>query len=147
MAYCWRLPLVATLKLIFLLQTAVKIKLPRSPWILDRIMIPTTTKFDAGGHNDQFNQYGYRRSCRRTSYEYRGSSSLTPTQIMKQETYYRYAEVAVQHITYILQLILLQQATYVFLRATTERWSGITSMAGAWIGCFSLLGGYEHMAK
>jgi lysozyme family protein len=68
-------------------------------------------KLDAGGHNDQFNQYGYRRSCRRTSYEYRGSSSLTPTQIMKQETYYRYAEVAVQHITYILQLILLQQAT------------------------------------
>jgi hypothetical protein len=41
-------------------------------------------------------QYGYRRSRRRTSYEYRGSSSLTPTQIMEQETYYRYAEVVVQ---------------------------------------------------
>ncbi len=33
-------------------------------------------------------QYGYRKSWRRTSYEYRGSSSLTPAQIMEQETYY-----------------------------------------------------------
>ena len=49
---------------------------------------------------------------------------------MEQETYYRYAEVPVQHITYILQLILLHQATYVSLRATIERWSGIASMAG-----------------
>jgi hypothetical protein len=59
-------------------------------------------------HNDVDNkddaniQYGYRRSRKRTSYEYRGSSSLTPAQIMEQETYYRYAEVAVQRITYRL---------------------------------------------
>jgi hypothetical protein len=38
-------------------------------------------------------QYGYCRSRWRTSYEYRGSSLLTPAQIMEQETYYRYAEV------------------------------------------------------
>ncbi len=63
-------------------------------------------------------QYGYRRSRRRTSYEYRGSSLLTPTQIMEQETYYRYAEIAVQQVSYLLQLILLHQASYVSLRAT-----------------------------
>ncbi len=47
-------------------------------------------------NDDDEVQYGYRRSRRRTSYEYRGSSSLTPAQIMEQETYYRYAEVVVQ---------------------------------------------------
>ena len=75
--------------------------------------------------------HGYRRSWRRTSYEYRGSSSLTPAQIMEQETYYRYAEVAVQRVTYILQLILLHQASYVTLRMTIGQWSGIASMASA----------------
>jgi hypothetical protein len=75
--------------------------------------------------------HGYRRSRWRTSYEYRGSSSLTPAQIMEQETYYRYAEVAVQHVTYILQLILLHQASHVTLRATIGQWSGIAGMAGA----------------
>ena len=73
-------------------------------------------------------QYGYRRSWRSTSYVYRGSSSLTPAQIMEQETYYRYAEVAVQRVTYILQLILLHQASYVALRALISRWSGVASM-------------------
>jgi hypothetical protein len=75
---------------------------------------------NAGVHEDDDAkiQYGYCRSRRRTSCEYRGSSLLTPAQIMEQETYYRYAEVAVQHVTYILQLILLHQALYVTLRAT-----------------------------
>ncbi len=63
-------------------------------------------------------QYGYCRSRRQTSYEYRGSSSLTPAQIMEQETYYRYAEVVVQRVSYLLQLILVHQASYVSLRAT-----------------------------
>ncbi len=76
---------------------------------------------DADDKDDADIQYGYRRSRRRTLYEYRGSSSLTPTQIMEQETYYRYAEVAVQRVTYILQLILLHQALYVSLRASIRR--------------------------
>ena len=76
-------------------------------------------------------QYGYRRSWRRTPYKYRGSSSLTPAQIMEQETYCRYAKVAVQHVTYILQLILLHQASYVSLCTSITRWSGIASMARA----------------
>jgi hypothetical protein len=68
--------------------------------------------------DDDDMQCGYRRSQRRTSYEYWGSSSLTPAQIMEQETYYRYAEGAVQRVTYVLQLILLHQASYVTLRMT-----------------------------
>jgi hypothetical protein len=73
-------------------------------------------------------QYGHRRSRRSTLYVYRGSSSLTPAQIMEQETYYRYAKVAVQRVTYILSLILLHQASYVSLRALISRWSGVASM-------------------
>jgi hypothetical protein len=89
---------------------------------------------DDSGEDDEdpdIIQYGYRRSRRRTPHEYRGSSSLTPAQIMEQETYYRYAEVAVQRVTYILQLILLHQASYVSLCASITRWSGIASMEGA----------------
>jgi hypothetical protein len=90
-------------------------------------------KVNAGVHEDDDAkiQYGYQRSQRRTSYEYWCSSLLTPAQIMEQETYYRYADVAVQHVTYIFQLILLHQASYVTLRATIGRWSGIDSMASA----------------
>jgi hypothetical protein len=80
-------------------------------------------ELNAGVHeeDDADIQYGYRKSWQRTSYEYRGSSLLTPAQIMEQETYYRYAEVAVQRVTYILQLILLHQASYVTLRVTFGR--------------------------
>jgi hypothetical protein len=56
---------------------------------------------DEGNKDDDADiQYGYRRSWRGTSYEYWGSSLLTLAQIMKQETYYRYAEVAVYNVTY-----------------------------------------------
>jgi hypothetical protein len=48
---------------------------------------------------------------------------------MEQETYYRYAEVTVQRITYILQLIILHQASYISLRESITRWSRIASMA------------------
>ena len=89
---------------------------------------------DDSGEDDEdpdIIQYGYRRSRRRTPHEYRGSSSLTPSQIMEQETYYRYAEVAVQRVTYILQLILLHQASYVSLHTSITCWSAIASMARA----------------
>ena len=75
-----------------------------------------------------FREYGYRRSRRRTSYEYRGSSSISPANIMEQETYYRYAEVAVQRISYILQLILLHRASYVSICLMIGRWSGTGSV-------------------
>ena len=71
-------------------------------------------------------EYGYRRSRRRTSYENRGSSSLTPAQIMEQETYYRYAEEAFDRVVFILHLVLLHQASYVALRLLVGRWSGVS---------------------
>ncbi len=52
-------------------------------------------------------EYGYCWSWTRITYENFDSSSLTPAQIMEQETYYRYAEVVIQQVVYILQLILL----------------------------------------
>jgi hypothetical protein len=52
-------------------------------------------------------EYGYRWLRRRTMYETRGSSSLTPAQIMEQETYYMFAEVVIHSVVYILQRILL----------------------------------------
>ena len=82
-------------------------------------------------NDDDEVQHGYRHSRRQTSYEYWGSSSLTPAQIMEQETYYRYAEVVVQRVSYLLQLILLHQASYVSLCATIGQWSGIARMAKA----------------
>ncbi len=75
--------------------------------------------------SDEF-EYGYRRSRQRTSYEIRGSSSLTPAQIMEQETYYRYAEEAVERVVFILHLVLLHQASYVALRSLVGRWSGVS---------------------
>ena len=71
-------------------------------------------------------EYEYRRSRRRTSYENRGSSSLTPAQKVKQETYYRYAEEAVERVVFILHLVLLHQASYVALRSLVGRWSGVS---------------------
>ena len=95
------------------------------PQLLLRQIMSTNVndeELNTGVHDDDVAadlQYGYCRSRRRTSHEHRGSSSLTPAQIvMEQETYYRYAEVAVQHVVYILQLILLHQTLYISLRAT-----------------------------
>ena len=45
---------------------------------------------------------------------------------MEQEIYYRYAELSVKRVVYILQLILLKQAMYVSLRSLVGRWSGVS---------------------
>jgi len=79
------------------------------------------------GHPD-FPEYGYRRSRKRISHENWGSSSHSPAHIMEQETYYRYAEVAVQRVLYILQLILLHHSSYVSLSLMIGRWSGTSSV-------------------
>jgi hypothetical protein len=56
-----------------------------------------------GSHNDSDNlEYDYRWLQRRTLYENCGSSSLTPAQ-----NYYRFAEVVIHQVVYILQLTLV----------------------------------------
>jgi hypothetical protein len=49
---------------------------------------------DSSDSEDNELEYGNWDSRRRTSYEQRGSSSLTPAQIMEQESYYDYATKA-----------------------------------------------------
>ena len=71
-------------------------------------------------------EYGYRRSHRRTLYENRGLSSLTPAQIMKQEISYRHVQEAVERVVFILLLVLLHQASYVTLCLLVGRWSGVS---------------------
>jgi hypothetical protein len=46
---------------------------------------------------------------------------------MEQETYYRYAEEAVERVVFILHLVLLHQASYVALRSLVGRWSGVSA--------------------
>jgi hypothetical protein len=45
---------------------------------------------------------------------------------MEQETYYRYAEVAVERVVFILHLVLLNQATYVALHLLVRQLSGVS---------------------
>ncbi len=66
-------------------------------------------------NNDDI-EYGYHWLRRRAMDENCGLSSLTPAQIMEQETYYRFAGVVIHCVVYILQLVLLHQASCVHLR-------------------------------
>jgi hypothetical protein len=85
-----------------------------------------------GSHdNNDDIEYGYPWSRRITTYENCGSSSFTPAQLMEQETYYRLAEVVIHHVVYILQLILLHQASYVRLHLLIGRWSGVSAVSMA----------------
>ena len=45
---------------------------------------------------------------------------------MEQETYYRYAEEAVERVVFILHLVLLHQASYVALRSLVGQWCGVS---------------------
>jgi DDE superfamily endonuclease len=61
-------------------------------------------------------QFGWRSTRRRTAYEHRGSSSLTPAQVMDQQTHYGYAWMSLMQGIYVLQLILHHLAIYLRLR-------------------------------
>jgi hypothetical protein len=50
-------------------------------------------------------QFGWRSTRRQTSYKHRGSSSLTPAQVMDQQTHYGYAWMSLMQGIYVLQLI------------------------------------------
>ena len=70
---------------------------------------------DSSDSEDDELEYGYRDSRRRTSYKQRGSSSITPAQIMEQESYYGYAMMAFERSMYFLRLIVLHRAVYASL--------------------------------
>ena len=85
---------------------------------------------DSSDSEDDELEYGYRDSRRRTSYEQRGSSSLTPAQIMEQESYYDYATMAFERSMYFLRLIVLHRAVYASLCSLVGRWS-VSNVASA----------------
>ncbi len=45
--------------------------------------------------------------------------------------YYRFAEVVIQCVVYILQIILLHRASYVHLRLVIRQWSGVSAVSMA----------------
>jgi len=61
-------------------------------------------------------QYGLRSTRRRTAYEHRGTSSLTPAQVMDQQTHYGYAWLSLMQALQVLQLVLLLLASFICLR-------------------------------
>ena len=86
---------------------------------------------DSSDSEDNELEYGNWDSRRRTSYEQRGSSSLTPAQIMEQESYYDYATTAFERCMYFLRLIVLHRAVYASLCLLVGRWivSNVASAA------------------
>ena len=57
-------------------------------------------------------QFGWRSTRQRTAYKHRGLSSLTPAQVMDQQTHYGYAYMALMQGMYVLQLIPHHLAIY-----------------------------------
>jgi hypothetical protein len=61
-------------------------------------------------------QYGWRNTHCCTTYEHRGTSSLTPAEAMNRQTYYGYAQMSLVQGMNVLQLLLLHLASYLHLR-------------------------------
>ena len=60
--------------------------------------------------------YGFRNTRRRTTYEHRGTSSLTPAQVMDQQTHYGYALLSLLQALQVFQLVLLLLANFTRLQ-------------------------------
>jgi hypothetical protein len=71
-----------------------------------------------GGSEESFNnlQYSWRNTRQFTPYKHRRTSSLTPAQIMDQQTYYGYAWTSLAQGMHIFHLVLLHLASYLRLR-------------------------------
>jgi hypothetical protein len=61
-------------------------------------------------------QYGLRNTRRQMAYEHRGTSSLTPAQVMDQQTHYGYAWLSLLQALQVFQLVLLLLASFSCLR-------------------------------
>ncbi len=57
-------------------------------------------------------QYGLRNTRRRTAYKHRGTSSLTPAQVVDQQTHYGYAWLSLLQALQVFQLVLLLLASF-----------------------------------
>ncbi len=61
-------------------------------------------------------QYGFQNTRWRTTYEHRGTSSLTPAQVMDQQTHYGYALLSLLQALQVFQLVLLLLANFTRLQ-------------------------------
>ena len=71
---------------------------------------------DYDDDDDDELEYGLRRTRRRTSYEHRGTSALSPAQVIDRDTYYGYASIAFMQSMYIYQLLLFHLVMYRYLQ-------------------------------
>jgi hypothetical protein len=60
-------------------------------------------------------QYSWHNTRRRTAYEHRGTSSLTPAEVMDRQTYYGYARMSLVQGINVLQHVLLHLTSYLRL--------------------------------
>ena len=67
-------------------------------------------------------QYGFRRSRRDTSYEYRDSSSLSPLQLMDRELHYQIAEDIMVQCVLLLQMMIIIRNAHNRLRTLVGTW-------------------------
>jgi hypothetical protein len=74
-------------------------------------------KLWGGGNenNKDHLQYGWKNTCWGTSYKHRGASTLTPAQVMDQDTYYGYAWMSFVQSMYMFHLVLLHLESYLRL--------------------------------
>ena len=61
-------------------------------------------------------QYGLWNTQQRMAYKHRGTSSLTPAQVMDQQTHYGYAWMSLFQALQVFQLVLLLLASFSCLR-------------------------------
>ena len=72
--------------------------------------------------SDDVIQFGIRRPRRQTSYHYRGSSSLSPLQIMDQEIFYDMASDILEESTYLVEVIYLLAIIHNLYSVLVEGW-------------------------
>jgi hypothetical protein len=76
-------------------------------------------------------EYWFCRSRQATSFQYRGSSSLSPAQVMEHEVYYLFAEDALERGTLMAHLLVVILGIYNQLRAKIVRWIGYDVITAA----------------
>jgi hypothetical protein len=68
------------------------------------------------GCSTQLIQYCWRNTCEKTTYKHRGTSSLTPAQVMDQQTYYGYAWTSLVQGMHTFHLVFLHLERYLRLQ-------------------------------
>ena len=89
-------------------------------------LIITIIVMSSNRHDDDVQdiEYGFRDTRRRTTYEYRRSSSLTPRQIMERKEYTSWIYYFFDRSLEYLHLMVYLQAIFIRLRLFIRQWEG-----------------------